>query len=231
MRIVQNNGSPMALSQRKTTIAVLRGILGSYYGREDNFARLAQRSRSWVKKASAGHIPLSEYTARRLYLETGIALDWLMGSPDARPVNGRGDDYNAEMFEWHRAGAKAGEPRITSAGRPFSYASKIAGIGSAAGEKGKAGLFLWRLSTFLDACANEFGLDENARAIAQAELKKAPRLATYYFYDKGFDVSVLRDKRVVRASKKAAKGKAPGEKVEIKLMLPSKGAMKRRKRA
>jgi hypothetical protein len=228
--IVQNNGSPMALSKRKTTIAVLRGILGPIYGREARFARLARRSVSWVKKVSAGVIPLNEKTARLVELETGVALDWLMGTPDAPPVNGRGNPYTSADFEWHRAGAKAGSPRIRSIGFPFMYALKIAGIGSAAGENGKVSLFLWRLRTFLDECAQEFGFDENARSFAESELQKVPRMARMAFHDRGFDFADLHDRRVVRAIKKAVKGKAPGEQVKLKVALAPEREKKRRKR-
>jgi hypothetical protein len=138
------------------------------------------------------------------------------------------------MFEWHSAGAKAGQLRIRSAGFPFVQALKIAGIGSAAGNDGKASLFLWRLSTFFDECALEFGFDKQARAFSESILKKAlaktPEL-NLIFADKGFDVTMFKEKRVLVALKKAAKGKAPGERVEIKLTLPPKRERKLRKRA
>jgi hypothetical protein len=232
--IVQNNGSPVALSKRKTTVAVLRGILGPIHGQEARFARLAKRSTSWVKKVSAGVIPLNEETARLLELETGVALDWLMGPADVPPVNARGDPYTPAYFEWHRAGAKSGAPRIQSGGHPFSYAPTIAAIGCSAGDQGKASLFLWRLETFLDECAKEFGSDRKAHALAQSILwdaaKKAPYLLRLAFVDKGSDFADLSDPRVVRAIEKAVKGKAPGEQVKIKVTLPPKGK-KRRKRS
>jgi hypothetical protein len=220
----------MALSKNKTTVAVLRGILG-IHGQEVRFGQLAKRSRSWVKKVSAGVIPLNEETARLLELETGIALDWLMGkNPTAPPVNGVGMPYTFEDFEWHRAAAKAGQPLTRAIGFPFSYALKIAAIGSKAGDQGKAGLFLWRLRTFLEECAREFGVDEKMRAVAESELRKVPRLANMAFADKGFDLDLLTDPRLVRAIKKTAKGKAPGERFPIKVTLPPKGEKKRRKR-
>lgn len=234
MPIGQHNGSSMALSQRKTTVAVLRGILGRYHGREDRFASLAKRSRSWVKKASAGVIPLGEETARLLELETGIALDWLMGPPDTPPVSGAGQPYMSADFEWHRAKMKAGEFPIHSLGFPFKFALRIASIGSAAGDQGKASLFLWRLRTFLDESAREFGFDEKMRAIAGSifkdAAKKAPNLAKLAFGDKGFDSTVFADKRVARAIKKAVKGKAPGERFDVKVTLPPEGEKKRRRK-
>jgi hypothetical protein len=221
----------MALSQRKTTIAILRGVLGPHYGQEKHFARLAQRGVSWVKKVSAGIIPLNEKTARLLELEAGVALDWLMGKPPhGQPVNSRGKPYTLDDFRWHQAGAKAGERRTRSVGYPFTYTLKIAAIGAKAGDQGKAGLFLWRLRTFLEECAQEFGFDENARALAESELRKAPRLAHMAFFDKGFDFDLLADTRLVRAMKKAAKDKAPGVQVTAKVTLPPKGEKKKRRK-
>jgi hypothetical protein len=40
----------------------------------------------------------------------------------------------------------------------------------------------------------------------------------------------LSDPRVVRAIKKAVKGKAPGKTIKVKVALPPKGEKKRRKR-
>ena len=84
----------MALSQRKTTVAVLRGILGRIHGQEERFAKLAHRSRSWVKKALAGLIPLSEDTARILQHETGVSLGCLLGPADQPPIDSKGQRYN-----------------------------------------------------------------------------------------------------------------------------------------
>src|SRR5262245_10258995 len=98
----------MALSQRKTTVAVLRGILGPFHGQEARFAILADRSRSWVKKASAGLMPLSERTARVLAHETGVSLEWLLGPADQPAVDSKGQRYDEKYFKWYRARAEEG---------------------------------------------------------------------------------------------------------------------------
>lgn len=198
----------MALSKRKTTVAVLRGILGPYHGREDIFALMAQRSRSWVKKVSAGLIPLNEDTGRILELETGAPLSWLMGPPDEAP-NWGGKPYTVESFEWHRARAKEGAPAIQSAGAPFIFALKIAAIGSSAGDRGKASLFNWRLRTFLEKCAVEFGHDDDAYALADSVLKdarnKGVNLAKIYYHDTGMEADILEDPELLKLVKTAPK--------------------------
>ena len=220
----------MALSQRKTTIAVLRGILGPIHGQADNFARLAKRSRSWVKKVSAG-APLTEDTARLLELETGVSLVWLMGPPDAPPVNGKGQPYTSTMSKWYRARKDAGKPWRQKAGFPFNYAPLIAAIGSAAGDKGEASLFLWRLQSFLDQCKKEFGYDGKAHTRAKYLLHlKAPELEKLAFHDKGLDSSVVDESMklfqpsligATGALKKLAATTAPGESSTCEIMIPS----------
>ena len=109
-----HNGSTVALSQRKTTVAVLRGVLGNYHGREDNFAKLAERSPSWVKKVSAGQEPLADDPARVLELNAGISLGWLKGDPNLPPVSTTGSPFDDKFFENYRAKLRGGTyPRIT----------------------------------------------------------------------------------------------------------------------
>jgi hypothetical protein len=221
----------MARSQQKTTIAVLRGILGPIHGQEAHFAWLAKRSASWVKKVSAGVVPLREEIARLLELETGIALDWLMGKPPhGPPVSSRGEPYTLAEFELYRTYARAGTPLIGSGGVPFGYAPTIAAIGCAAGDQGKASLFTWRLKTFLDECAQEFGFDKKAHTLVLSILADAPYLERLVFVDKASDERAdLSDPRVIRAIKKAIRGKAPrASRLWPKATLPAKGKKKQR---
>jgi hypothetical protein len=195
----------MARSQRKTTIAVLRGILGKFHGREDQFAKLTKHSTAWVKKVSAGITPLHEATARLLELETGISLSWLMGPPAAPPVNGQGKPYTHEYFGKYRMRMRSGELTIAALVMPLNYMPRIAAIGSAAGDMGKVSLFRWRLESFLDECAELFGFDNNAyattRSIIERAAKKTPKLARIAIHDKTFDFRVLSDPRVMRAAR------------------------------
>lgn len=163
----------MALSKRMTTVAVLRGVLGSYHGREDKFAELAERSRSWVKKVSAGQEVLVDDAARVLELNVGISLAWLKGDPSLPPISLTGRPFDYKFFETYRAKRRAGiYPRISIV-RFTGTISKIAGIGAAAGRKGKASLFHWRLSEFLKKCSDDLGFDDVASRKLERSLEKA----------------------------------------------------------
>jgi hypothetical protein len=172
--IVQINGSFMALSQRKTTVAILRGVLGPIHGQEKRFAKLARRSVSWVKKVSADKVPLSERTARILEHETGVSLGWLLGSPKKPIVDGAGNPYDRRNFEWHRARIKAGDHPRKTAFALFKLVPLIASIGGAAGKKGELSLFHWRLMMFLQQTAEEFGTDDSTQKAILKVLTKSP---------------------------------------------------------
>lgn len=155
----------MALSQKSTTVSVLRGLLGPYHGREDKFSKLVGKSVSWVKKTSAGIKPLSEETARLLTHETGINLSWLLQNDvNAPPTDSKGKPYSLECFESRRAELKSGDIKVLSVVTPDNVLSEIAGVGSAAGHSGKLSLFHWRYSEFVRQCREEFGFDDEARA-------------------------------------------------------------------
>ena len=163
----------MALSKRKTTVAVLRGILGRIHGQEERFAKMAERSRSWVKKVSAGQEVLVDDAARVLELNVGISLAWLKGDPNLPPVSSTGRPFDFKFFEEYRAKRRNGIYQKISVVRFTGTMSKIAGIGAAAGRKGKASLFHWRLSEFLKECSDEFGVDESASRRLERSLEKA----------------------------------------------------------
>jgi hypothetical protein len=101
------------------------------------------------------------------------------------------------------------------------WATTIAAIGSAAGDQGKASLFLWRLRSFLEECANDFGFDEEAKALADRELNKAPALKEFVFHDRGMDFSALADPEVMKAVRKAVAGKKVGDKFKVTVRLPA----------
>ena len=199
----------MALSRRKTTVAVLRGILGSIHGQEDKFAKLAERSSSWVKKVSAGQEVLVDDAARVLELNVGISLAWLKGDPSLPPISLTGRPFDFKFFENYRAKLRDGiYPRI-SVVRFTGTISKIAAIGAAAGRKGKASLFHWRLSEFLKKCSDDFGFDESAGRKLERSLEKAnvsgmsfqdcwvdPRSGTDVTFNEGEDLDNKIDKLV-----------------------------------
>jgi hypothetical protein len=159
----------MALSQRKTTVAILRGILGPIYGQERRFAKLVGRSPSWVKKVSAGIVPLTETTGRMIEHETGAPLKWLLAPANQPPtVYGFSGEpirqpYTREYFEWFRAKLKTGEPVVQSAFSIAAFLPDLVAVGVAAAQSQRAALFIWRLQSFTARLREQFGSCETAK--------------------------------------------------------------------
>ena len=164
----------MALSHEATTVAILRRVLGPIHGQEKRFAKIVGKSVSWVKKVSAGLTPLSEDSARVLEAATGIALAWLLeGDTQKQPVSAAGKPYTMADYQSHRAALESGSLDRISVIAMGGFLPKLAAIGSAAGKKGKASLFHWRLKNFLNECRDEFGFDKEAEELVMVEQKKA----------------------------------------------------------
>jgi transcriptional regulator with XRE-family HTH domain len=74
-------------SRKKTTLAVLRDILGPVSGSETKFAAQIGLSVSWLRKASAGISPLTPETAAKISTAVGVSPAWLLrGDITAPPV-------------------------------------------------------------------------------------------------------------------------------------------------
>lgn len=69
----------MAKSKLKTNIAILRADLGEM-GKIKPFCKLIRSSESWVKKASAGIIPVLPPSAWKISILTGYDFDWIQGT-------------------------------------------------------------------------------------------------------------------------------------------------------
>lgn len=74
-------------SRKKTTLAVLRDILGPVSGSETKFAARIGLSISWLRKASAGISPLTPETAAKISTAIGVSPAWLLrGDITAPPL-------------------------------------------------------------------------------------------------------------------------------------------------
>jgi len=93
------------VSQQKTRLAKLRALLGSM-GSESRFPELVGLSASWIKKASAGNLPMTSKAAAAIFEATGISLLWLMGEGEDEPVQEDGrTPYTLDSFnkwKWSR---------------------------------------------------------------------------------------------------------------------------------
>lgn len=103
----------MAKSQRKTTIAILREVLGPE-GQQDIFAALVGRSRSWVRHTSSGILPLTREAAYQIAFATGVSPEWLLRGDVTRPPVTSEDcrPYDWAAFQNHQTRKKSTFPEL-----------------------------------------------------------------------------------------------------------------------
>lgn len=94
------------VSQQKTRLAKLRAMLGSM-GSESRFPKLVGLSASWIKKASAGNLPMTARAASAIHDATGVDLSWIMGdSKSVDPLEHGGKPYTIESYlNWKQSKA------------------------------------------------------------------------------------------------------------------------------
>ena len=74
----------MAKPQSKTTVSVLRSIIGIS---AKELAELTGRSIHTIKSLESGRLALSEELALKMSIETGVCAQWLVnGDPQAKPI-------------------------------------------------------------------------------------------------------------------------------------------------
>lgn len=104
----------MAKSKRKTTLAVLREILG-YQGDQYFFANLIGKSPSWVQHTSSGHLPLTREAAYQVGFATGVSPEWLLsGNVESPPRTfDSANFFTQETFQNYQHQKKSSFPELT----------------------------------------------------------------------------------------------------------------------
>ena len=160
------------ISQQKTTVAVLRLMLGLSV---QEFGQLIGKSISTVTKLENGLLKLSVETAIKISHETGVDVEWLMAEdPKEDPYwtdegRNRKEPYSKELFEKIQAHKKTG--RRIRLGKPASRLPHAIGkvvdwlsVYGAAAEAGseKAELVDYLIGEFIDGLVERFGKDDEA---------------------------------------------------------------------
>jgi transcriptional regulator with XRE-family HTH domain len=151
----------MRTSTRKTTIAVLREILGI---KDFEMAEILKRTVHTIHSLESGRLKLSPELATKMFHETGISLDWLLDEePNAPPISGRGEPYTKEIFE--KAQAEKiyyDQPnpvfRNTYA---LGFCARLIAILESASSHKNYHMALYKVHSALDSLQGEFGMDEN----------------------------------------------------------------------
>jgi len=166
----------MAQSAKRTTVAVLRNMLGLSVA---EFAKVIGRQVPTVQSLESGRLKLSEKTAQQIALATGIDTAWLLdGDLTAKPVShwagndGHPIPYSRTVFELSQSAND--ESRARYAVTDLSHAQiQIEAISSAldwfpilasAHKRGEGALAIFALREHLRALQKRYGRDDDAAA-------------------------------------------------------------------
>jgi transcriptional regulator with XRE-family HTH domain len=157
-------------SRKKTTVAALRLMLGLTV---EEFASLIGKSISAVTSLETGRLALSQNTALGIAVQTGVALDWLLGgNPREKPYvikspNGPREKYTLEEFEKIQAAKSAGSakeplPNELKLRWAFDTICPWLGVFFKAIDDGEAYLASFLMSKAINELAERFGEDVGA---------------------------------------------------------------------
>jgi transcriptional regulator with XRE-family HTH domain len=137
---------------KKTTVAVLRQIIGQPISSEQSFSSMTGLSVSAIKKLSAGFLPVSMKSAEAFSKATGISADWLLKQDvNLPPVEiDNQTPYTRLSFDKH-AGQSSLEIQTPSGGIAESLVSIVSSFLSAeaSGQSSSAKNDLWAFSKLM----------------------------------------------------------------------------------
>jgi transcriptional regulator with XRE-family HTH domain len=159
----------MRPSPLRHPLAVLRQIIGFS---QKEMADLVGKSTSAIQAIELRKLDLSEELARKVSLETGIAMKWLMdGDPSVPPVPDSNNqpvfsdeqrNFSKAVFDRRRADREAGKSgwgeRIFFTG---CAGAKLTAIEHAAINHPDRTIMQYRVSKFLEGLQKEFGIRKN----------------------------------------------------------------------
>jgi transcriptional regulator with XRE-family HTH domain len=157
----------MRLSSKRTTVAVLRAMLGLSV---EEFANLIGKSAPTIRSLESGRLKLSEETARRIANETGISIYWLLEDdptkePFVEETSGIRVPYHKVVYEMVQSqGAESGyTPQDVTPALLHATALRHCGdwlpIFAAAQKAGKGDLAVFLLRRFFAEMTERFGAD------------------------------------------------------------------------
>jgi transcriptional regulator with XRE-family HTH domain len=174
------------ISQRKTTVAVLRQELGLSV---EEFAQLLGKSVSTVTKFDNGQLKLGEETAFKISKETGVATHWLLAEkPTEKPYffdcDGYKRPYHKEIFELVQA--HKGKPTyfFLDPALHFVNSTMVANdwhsVYAAAAHAGRDQLAVYLMRKFLNTLVDRLGKDDEAFLRLNADARIVAANGTEY---------------------------------------------------
>jgi hypothetical protein len=161
----------MRISERKTTAAVLRWIIGEKL--DDEFlAHAGCRIDLW-RKLENGSRKITPTTASQCEASFGIAAEWLLaGDEKTLPKNIDGGVFDSRWFEEFQARKIRGEVGNFIAINPAGWLPQIAGSAAAAADKNQLAAFAAEMDNFAARLIRRFGFFRNTFDSALDHMQK-----------------------------------------------------------
>jgi len=160
----------MRTSSKKTTVAVLRSIIGI---KDLEMAELLKCSPATIHSLELGRLRLSEAMAIKIFHETGISYEWLVeGNPKKRPRDATGRPYTKASFEFAQA-TKVRRDCVSD----FSFVTDFLGLAirlrsflAEANRRKGFCIAYYKVERFLSAVAKEYAEQESRTAVTDRGL-------------------------------------------------------------
>jgi hypothetical protein len=209
----------MRISERKTTAAVLRYVLGQKL--DDDFCVLVGCSRDLWRKLENGDRRMTERTAGYVEAAVGISRHWLLaGKPKAQPVAVDGTAFSLEWFRSYRVTQLVGDTKpLPFAVYPAGHLVSLIGAAVAAARAGRLASFTVDLEAAVAVLRSNYGFDAQGAAAALEAMQKDPRPYLLEVTDNAKESAAERQKRLEFLLVCVAGGTAPTSAV----IRPSKG--------
>lgn len=186
----------MRISERKTTAAVLRYVLGQKL--DDDFCALVGCSRDLWRKLENGDRRMTERTAGYVEAAVGISRHWLLaGKPKAQPVAVDGTVFSLEWFRSYRVTQLVGDTKpLPFAVYPAGHLVSLIGSAVAAARAGRLASFAVDLEAAVAVLRSNYGFDEQGGAAALEAMQKDPRPYLLEVTDNAKESAAERQKRL-----------------------------------
>lgn len=163
----------MRISERKTTAAVLRFILGEKL--DDDFCAVVGCSRDLWRKLENGDRRMTERVAANVEAATGVSRVWLLANnPKAKPLAVDGQPFTLQHFRDFQAAQLSGENRpLAIAVYPCGHLPSLMATAASAAATGHLAAFAVELEAAVVALRRKFGfvpevINETLEAMQQA---------------------------------------------------------------
>jgi hypothetical protein len=199
----------MRISERKTTAAVLRFVLGEKL--DPDFCALVGCSIDLWRKLENGDRRMTERVAAHVEAATGVSRVWLLaGNPKAKPIAVDGQPFTLQYFRDFQAAQISGESRpLAIAVYPCGHLPSLMATAASAVATGRLAAFAVELEAAVIALRRKFGVVPQAVNETLQAMQRTPGAFLFEATDAKNERDGDRRARQNMVEKQIATGLAP----------------------